>query len=297
MDNDEFDRLTRTVATRVPRRALAAGMLAALAGHAGISEARKKRKKSRKRRPCVPSCTGKACGGDGCRGSCGPCAGNCDQGVCCPGILRNCNGVCQECCTDAYCAGGRICQQGTCVCPSGTKVCPDSTCKGCCGNDECIAASPGQPVGCFDGICLCFDSRRPCNGVCCEPEETCLLSANPRVCADITSDRDRKANFASVDTADMLRRVRELPIATWNYTSDDPAIRHIGPMAQDFATLFGVGADDRRIHAVDGQGVALAAIQGLIAEIEHLRSQNLALAARVASLEASRDLGERPGDA
>jgi hypothetical protein len=48
--------------------------------------------------------------------------------------------------------------------------------------------------------------------------------------------------------------VRELPITTWNYTSDTPSIRHIGPMTQDFSALFGVGADDLHIHPLDGQG-------------------------------------------
>ena len=99
------------------------------------------------------------------------------------------------------------------------------------------------------------------------------------------SDRALKANFGSVDAADMLARVRELPIATWNYRHDDPAVRHIGPMAQDFAAAFGVGADDRHIHPLDGQGVALAAIQGLAAELERLHEENARLAERVAALE------------
>jgi hypothetical protein len=99
------------------------------------------------------------------------------------------------------------------------------------------------------------------------------------------SDRNLKANFGSVDPTDMLARVRQLPISTWNYTSDDPDIRHIGPMAQDFAATFGVGADDRHIHPIDGQGVALAAIQGLMAEVETLRQENAALAARLETLE------------
>ena len=51
---------------------------------------------------------------------------------------------------------------------------------------------------------------------------------------DLPSDRALKTNFGSVDAADMLERVRSLPISTWNYTSDDASIRHIGPMAQDF---------------------------------------------------------------
>jgi hypothetical protein len=101
------------------------------------------------------------------------------------------------------------------------------------------------------------------------------------------SDRALKANFGTIDPTDMLARVRELPISTWNYTSDDASIRHVGPMAQDFAALFGVGSDDRHIHPVDGQGVALAAIQGLLVEVETLREENARLAARLDTLEGT----------
>jgi hypothetical protein len=102
------------------------------------------------------------------------------------------------------------------------------------------------------------------------------------------SDRALKANFGSVDPADMLSRVRDLPISTWNYTADNPAIRHIGPMAQDFAATFGVGAGDRHIHPIDGQGVALAAIQGLALQIEELHAENTRLAMRIAEVERVR---------
>lgn len=81
-------------------------------------------------------------------------------------------------------------------------------------------------------------------------------------------------------------------MATWNYSADDPSIRHIGPMAQDFAAVFGVGADDRHIHPIDGQGVALAAVQGLVLDLERLRDENDVLAARVAALETGHAASE-----
>ena len=123
----------------------------------------------------------------------------------------------------------------------------------------------------------CQESDDCCGGIDCI-DGTCRAG----------SDRAIKTNFGSVDGQDMLARVRELPIATWNYTSDAPHVRHIGPMAQDFAALFGVGADDRFIHPIDGQGVALAAIQGLAHHIETLRAENARLAARLAALERAR---------
>ena len=45
--------------------------------------------------------------------------------------------------------------------------------------------------------------------------------------------------------------------------ADDGAVRHIGPVAQDFRAAFDLGADDKTIATVDADGVALAAIQGL----------------------------------
>jgi hypothetical protein len=89
----------------------------------------------------------------------------------------------------------------------------------------------------------------------------------------------------------MLSRVRALPIRTWNSTSDVGSVRHIGPVVQDFAALFGVGGDDRQIHPIDGQGVTLVAIQGLALELEHVRAAQAALATRLAALDAA---GTRP---
>ena len=77
------------------------------------------------------------------------------------------------------------------------------------------------------------------------------------------SDRDPKTNVVAVDPAIVLAGVVALPISTWNYISQEPAIRHMGPMAQDFAAAFGLGENATTISTVDAQGVALAAIQGI----------------------------------
>ena len=107
------------------------------------------------------------------------------------------------------------------------------------------------------------------------------------------SDRAAKENFAPVDGRDLLARLAAIPIQTWNYRSQDPAIRHIGPVAQDFYAAFGVGEDDTHISTVDADGVALAAIQGLYersqeqeARIVQLEQENAALRSRLDSLEA-----------
>ena len=78
-----------------------------------------------------------------------------------------------------------------------------------------------------------------------------------------TSDRALKEDLEPADGEAVLAALRELPISRWSYWGDATAAPHIGPMAQDFKAAFGVGSDERRIHVIDGQGVALAAIQAL----------------------------------
>ena len=82
------------------------------------------------------------------------------------------------------------------------------------------------------------------------------------------SDRSLKTNFASIDGKEILAKVAALPMSSWNYKSQDASIRHIGPVAQDFAAAFKVGEDDKHISTIDADGVALAAIQGLYQELK-----------------------------
>jgi trimeric autotransporter adhesin len=77
------------------------------------------------------------------------------------------------------------------------------------------------------------------------------------------SDRNSKDNFAPVDARSVVEKLAQIPISTWNYKTQDAAIRHIGPMAQDFAAAFNVGEDDKHISTIDADGVSLVAIQGL----------------------------------
>ncbi|HWX18505.1 MAG TPA: tail fiber domain-containing protein [Candidatus Binatia bacterium] len=80
------------------------------------------------------------------------------------------------------------------------------------------------------------------------------------------SDRNRKQNFAPVDSRQILAKVIALPLSSWNYKAEDDAVRHLGPMAQDFYGAFRLGPDARHITSLDETGVALAAIQGLYQE-------------------------------
>ena len=60
-----------------------------------------------------------------------------------------------------------------------------------------------------------------------------------------------------------MEKLASLPISTWNYKSDPPSVRHLGPMAQDFAAAFGLGGDDRVINLLDANGVLMVAVQAL----------------------------------
>jgi hypothetical protein len=108
------------------------------------------------------------------------------------------------------------------------------------------------------------------------------------------SDRNAKENFQPVDAQTVLTAVAAMPMTTWNYKTQAKTIRHVGPMAQDFAAAFHVGENDTTISTVDEGGVALAAIQGLNqklnekdGEIQTLKQQNDSLAERLNELEAT----------
>jgi trimeric autotransporter adhesin len=86
------------------------------------------------------------------------------------------------------------------------------------------------------------------------------------------SDRNAKEKFTSVASQNVLARLAGLPITKWSYKTES-GVTHIGPMAQDFYSAFGVGEDERHISTVDEEGVALAAIQGLNQKLEEQQGE------------------------
>jgi hypothetical protein len=88
-----------------------------------------------------------------------------------------------------------------------------------------------------------------------------------------SSDRNGKEHFAPVDGQDLLDKIAKLPIAEWNYIEDEDDVRHIGPVAQDFYALFGLGSDDKTISTVDPAGIALAAIKELNIKTQRIDAQ------------------------
>jgi Chaperone of endosialidase len=108
-----------------------------------------------------------------------------------------------------------------------------------------------------------------------------------------SSSRRVKKDFASVDRAQLLRRLDRIPVTTWSYKQEKAGIRHIGPMAQDFHAAFGVGKDDTSIAMVDADGVSLAAVQGLYRENKALWARLARLERIVVRLARSEPKGER----
>ncbi|HEX9376983.1 MAG TPA: tail fiber domain-containing protein [Actinomycetota bacterium] len=106
------------------------------------------------------------------------------------------------------------------------------------------------------------------------------------------SSRSLKDHVRPVSDASVLRALMRLPVSTWHYRSEAAAVRHMGPMAEDFSRLFHLGGDPRHIATVDEEGVALAALRALAARsagqravIGSLRARLSAQGARFSALE------------
>ena len=64
----------------------------------------------------------------------------------------------------------------------------------------------------------------------------------------------------------------KLKIKSWNYISQPKDIRHIGPMAQDFHALFGIGENNITISTGDIDGVILAGIKAVSARVNKMEN-------------------------
>ena len=110
----------------------------------------------------------------------------------------------------------------------------------------------------------------------------CNLPAGSGV-FNCTSSRATKENFMFVNGADVLSRLRNIEVSSWNYISEGRTVRHMGPMAEDFYKAFQLGTGNTSIGLQDLTGVSLAAIKELhqrtdqlqqkTVEVEQLRQQ------------------------
>ena len=115
------------------------------------------------------------------------------------------------------------------------------------------------------------------------------------------SDKTKKENFRPVDGEEVLRKLREFTLTSWNFIGHDPKeFRHYGPMAQDFFAAFGhdgVGqiGTDTTINSGDIAGIVMIAVQALEKRTAELKEKEAKIAVLESRLEAvERLVSERP---
>jgi hypothetical protein len=104
-----------------------------------------------------------------------------------------------------------------------------------------------------------------------------------------SSDRNLKENFEPVNGEMIINLIDQLPVTKWNYKTDNPVIKHIGPVAQDFYLLFSLGNNDTSISTVDPSGVALVAIKELSKQNKVLKEQIESYKSQLQSLQEKVD--------
>lgn len=87
------------------------------------------------------------------------------------------------------------------------------------------------------------------------------------ILASMFCSKEFKENNSEIDHNQVLESVSALPVEKWTYK--DGASEHIGPYAEDFKELFGLG-DGKVIPIVDAFGVCLSAIKALTARVNEL---------------------------
>jgi hypothetical protein len=90
-----------------------------------------------------------------------------------------------------------------------------------------------------------------------------------QVAYTFSSDATKKERFRLVNGEEVLRKIRDLSLTSWNYIGHDPEkFRHYGPMAQEFFAAFGhdgIGTigTPTAINSGDMLGIVMIAIQAL----------------------------------
>ncbi|MDD5071492.1 MAG: helix-turn-helix domain-containing protein [Patescibacteria group bacterium] len=100
-----------------------------------------------------------------------------------------------------------------------------------------------------------------------EPVKLSVWTGNGSTIDAIEYEEGEEVNL---DNNEILKRLSIMPVMQWNFINDDDynemsssTIKHIGPTAQDFYKLFGLGSSDTRVRATDLAGVSLAGLKAL----------------------------------
>ena len=93
------------------------------------------------------------------------------------------------------------------------------------------------------------------------------------------SSRVNKKGISSVDENLILEKLDQLDISHWTYKHDKDHVRHLGPMSEDFYSIFKLGGTAKGISSIDTAGVSLAAIKALnvkykLAQVELINAQD-----------------------
>jgi hypothetical protein len=116
----------------------------------------------------------------------------------------------------------------------------------------------------------------------------CNLPAGSGV-FNCTSSRTTKENFLNISGEDVLTKLRNVPVSSWNYISEGKQVRHIGPMAEDFFLAFNLGTGSTSIGVQDLGGVNLAATKALDERTIELQQKTAALEQKTAEVEQLRN--------
>jgi hypothetical protein len=145
---------------------------------------------------CVPTCSGRACGDDGCGGSCGVCSSGscsasgqctatcggeaCSDGAACCGADPYCTGQapgargCRATCGavgEACASGGDCCSHMRCIDGACSQSAADCAGDSCSGSQQCCSAS-ARCVGLFGS------TVRSCQAACGQGGDACSLDAD-----------------------------------------------------------------------------------------------------------------------
>ena len=207
MDPTRFDTFVLTFASPTRRSFLGIALGGVTAGgvllHEGDARKHRKKKKGKKSKQprdgtnndcpggagtcdtnCGRQCDGKACGSDGCGGSCGDCSAGrqCQNGLCTATCARDCT---NRACGDdgcggscGSCGGNAVCQGGQCTCQRACadKMCGDDGCGGTCGT--CLA----EREICTQSQCVCATSGGLGPGEICSSAAQCCPYSGEEVC-------------------------------------------------------------------------------------------------------------------
>ncbi|MFJ8252672.1 tetratricopeptide repeat protein [Streptomyces sp. NPDC094466] len=133
----------------------------------------------------------------------------------------------------------------------------------------CHSGGPSYYTGFHDGGGPSSDRAVKC-GV--DPVVWTPTRTDPGDRAEAEPDDNRSTPRVRQNGFDILAAVASLPVSTWSYRGEEN-VRHLGPMAQDWYAAFGLGPDDRSIHMIDANGVAIVAMQALHRMVQNLQRE------------------------